>query len=255
MSAQFRRLSDIVEDIRYRFGAGGVRSRHDAPRIRQLFNTSWQELRTLVSLASDASFLRATAVLSLPTTAAIAGEVYAEVPWPVDAVSIYGIRVRTSTSGTWYPLKRVPWAAHHDYQYNQIIAPFLRRPGPVAFCARTIPVGVETVETAGAIMLFPIPTSGSYRLWYMEAWTPQLEDSDLFPGHEGWVEWAIWNTMIKMLGPDADSKKVYPMWTAERARQETLIEARARRLEDGVPVEPRDARGDGFDLEGWRGGW
>jgi hypothetical protein len=87
----------------------------------------------------------------------------------------------------------------------------------------------------------------------MQAWTPQVEDDDTISGHESWFEFAIYATMIRMLGPDADSKKQYPMWAAERAGARMLIEQRANRLEDGMALEPRDARDDGFDPEGWGG--
>lgn len=251
MTFQFRALSDIEADIKYRFSIGGVRSRHPSDRIRQLFNVSWQQLRTIVSLAHDGTFLEATSPASLPTTAAVSGESYAELSWPVNAVSIYGIRVQRDTSSRWYPLKRVPWSAHHDYQCSHWFDSWERQTGPIAYCSRTIPKATESAETAGAIMVFPVPRGGLYRLWYMEAWQPQVEDNDLFPGHEEWIEWAIYNTLIKMLGPDADSRKSFAMWDLERRECRQLIEARALRLEDGASLEPRDARGDGYEHERW----
>lgn len=253
MSFQFRRLQDIEDDIKYRFSIGGVKNRHPSPRLRQLFNVCWQQLRTIVSLASDGSFLEATAPAALPTTATITGEVYVEIPWPLDASRIYGVRCQTTPAERWYPLKRVPWAAYHDFQYDALFTGYSRAKVAKAFCSRSLPKGAETVETTGAIMIMPVPAGGLYRLWYMQSWQPQVEDDDLFPGHEEWFEHAIYSTMIKMLGPDADSKKQYPMWAAERKEARDLITATANRLEDGVPTEPRDARMDGEDEDGWGG--
>lgn len=253
MSYQFRRVKDILEDIRYRFSTGGVRNRHPPDRIIQLHNVSWQQLRAIVSLVDDGTFLEATDIDDLPTSAAVSGEVYAEIDWPVSAVRIYGVRVQATSSSRWYPLRKIPWAAFHDYQFEGLLDGWRRTPGPRAYCSRTIPKAVETVETAGKIMIVPVPTGGRYRLWYQEAWQPQVEDDDLFPGHEEWHEWAVYNTMIKMLGPDADSKKQYPIWSAERQLARNMIEATANRLSDGMSMEPRDARGDGEDPEGFGG--
>jgi hypothetical protein len=250
---QFRRLADLEDDIRYRFSIGGVKNRHPSPRVRQLINVAWQQLRSIVSLANDGTFLQATAILALPTVAAVTGEVYAEVDFPVDAVSVYGVRVQRAATGEWFPLKRIPWAAYQDFQYQGIWSGYAGQPMPCAFCAREIPKGVETVATAGKVMIVPVPTGGNYRLWYMEAWVPQVDDDDLLSGQEEFFEWVIYSVMIKMLGPDADSKKMYPIWSEERREARSLIEARANRFEDGMALEPRDARNDGYERYGYGG--
>ncbi len=251
MTAQFRRLQDLEDDVRYRFSVGGVKARHPSTRIRNLINVAWQQLRTIVSLSSDGTFLEATAALALPTTPVISGEAYSEIPWPVNASRIFGVRCQTVTGGRWYPLKRIPWVAHHDFQSSRLFADYARQPGPIAYCTRSVPRGVETTETAGNIMIMPVATSGSYRLWYLENWTPQVEDDDLFNGHSEWFEFVIYSTLIRMLSPDADSKKNYGMWSVERDRMQELIEAEALKLEDGMPVEPTDGRLDGGDPDGY----
>jgi hypothetical protein len=255
LSSQFRRLSDIVADVRYRFGTGGVTNRHPPERIKQLFNISWQHLREIVALTAEGAYLEATVPANLSTVAAVTGEVYSEQDWPVDAVAIMGVRVRATTSSRWYPLKRIPWAAYQDYQYANVLDGFRRQPGPIAYIARKIQDGVETTETPGKIMIMPIPTGGQYRLWYLPAWTPQVEEDDLFSGHAAWFEWALYDTLIKMLGPDADTKKNYGIWSLERDAARALIESRANRLVDGDALEPRDARGDGMDPERWGEPW
>jgi len=251
MTAQMRRLQDIEDDIKYRFSIGGVKSRHPSPRIRQLWNVGWQQLRTIVSLAADGTFLEATAPLALPTTPVITGEAYSELPWPVNASRIFGVRCQTTSAGRWYPLKRAPWVAHHDLQNSRLFVDYARQPGPRAYCSRSIPRGVETTETAGNIMIWPVATSGNYRLWYLENWTPQVEDDDLFNGHSEWFEFVIYATLVRMLSPDADSKKNYGMWSVERDRHQQLIEDECKSLEDGMPLEPTDGRYDGVDPEGF----
>lgn len=204
-------------------------------------------------MASDSTFLQATAVLPLPTTAAIAGEVYAEVDFPTNAVSVYGVRVQFSATSRWIPLQRIPWAAYHDFQLHGLWNQYAQQNLPCAYVTREMPKGVEAVETAGKVMILPVPKGGNYRLWYMEAWTPQVEEDDIFAGTEDWFEFAIYHTLIKMSGPDADSRKSYAMWAMERAEARALIESRARRLDDGTTLEPRNARGDGYDLDTWGG--
>ncbi len=250
MSSQFRRLQDLEADITYRYSIGGVKARHSSPRIRRLINVAWQQLRNIVSLAADGTFMEATGALALPTTPVITGEGYAEIPWPTNASRIFGVRCQSIVNGRWYPLRRVPWVSHHDFQFDRVLEAYRRQPGPVAYCARAIPKGVETVETAGQIMIMPVPTGGLYRLWYLENWTPQLEDDDLFNGHSEWFEFVIYSVMIMMLGPDKDSARMYPQWSVERDLAKDMIEDEAKSLEDGMPVEPTDGRYDGFDPEG-----
>lgn len=253
MTAQFRRLADLEEDIRYRYSIGGVKARHSSPRVRQLINSAWQSLRTIVSLAADGTFLEATGVLTLPTAPPIAGEAYVEIPWPLNASRIFGVRCLTVTGGRWYPLRRLPWVAHHDLQTSRLFGDYARQRGPRAYCSRSIPRGVETVETTGNIMVWPVPTQGSYRLWYLENWTPQVEDDDIFNGHSDWFEFIIYSVMVKMLAPDGDAKKNYGMWSVERDRFQQLIEDECKSLEDGMPLEPTDGRFDGEDPEGFDG--
>lgn len=252
MTFSFRALSDIEDDIQYRFSAGGMTARHsegEAGRIRQLFNVSWQQLREKVSLLSDGSYLKGTTPASLPTSAAETGEVYAEIDWPVNAVGIYGVRVKISE--TWYPLKRIPFAAYQDFQYQGFFASLASQRGPIGYTPRLLPEGNETAEAVGKIMIVPVPTSGTYRLWYLEAWQPQVEDDDLFYGHSDWIEWALLNTCIKMSQPDGDSENQYRIWVAERKECSDQMEARARRLDNGSSIEPRDARFDGHDFDQW----
>lgn len=253
MTYQNRRLGDLLDDIRYRFSIGGAKLRHPPDRIKQLHNVSWQQLRTIVSLANEGTFMEATAIASLPIVAAVTDEVYAEVDWPVSAERVLGIRCQTAAGKPWYPLKPLSWASLHDYQHHSLVAGWRRQSGPIGYITRKIPSTSETVENVGKIMLVPVPLSGRYRLWYIEAWQPQVEDDDLFPGIAEWHEWAIYNTLIKMLTPDADSQKMYPMLAAERAAARAQIESWALKS-DGLPMEVRDGRMDGLDGNDLYGG-
>jgi hypothetical protein len=247
-------MLQLEGDIQYRFSISGVSARHTAGsggRIRQLFMESWRQLREIVALASDGSYLVGTASATLPIVPAVTGDVYAEVDWPLDAIGVYGVRVQRVSGGRWYPLKRVPWVAFQDYQSDQLFGAFSQQPGPVGYCSRLAPDGVAAVETVGKVMIFPVPQSGSYRLWYLQAFADRLTDTSTFNGFAAFHEWAILHTMIKMLGPDADSAKVYAMWDNERRIARELIEARAQNFEPGQSISPRDGREDGYDGSGW----
>jgi hypothetical protein len=253
MTYQFRALSDIEDDIEHRYSIAGVAARHPSARIRQLFNVAWQETREIVALAGDGSWLKATTTASLPTSAAVTDETYAEIDWPIGAVGVYGVRVQIG-SGRWYPLKRIPWAAYQDYQYSGFFESLSSARNPVAYIPRILPEGGTATESVGKVMIVPVPTSGSYRLWYLEAWAPQTGDTFQFAGHSEFIEHAILGTLIKMLQPDGDMNGQYGIWSKERERIEARIESRARRLDGGTSMEPRDARGDGIDPEQW-GEW
>lgn len=256
MTFGWRAMLAIEGDITYRFSISGVTSRHTIGvngRVRQLFNAAWRETREIVAMASDGSYLLRTATLTLPVTPAVTGEVYAEVPFPTDAIAIYGVRCLVNPP-RWYPLRRISFSAIHDFQseglngvgYNPVR-------GPIAYCTRLIPDGVGSVETAGTIMLAPVPVGGSYALWYLQGWQDRTADTDTIPGMADWIEHAILGTLIKMSQPDGDSQKQTQIWMMERNRIQDLIESRAMKLDAGLPLEPRDARGDGYDPDLFRG--
>lgn len=246
---QLRALSDIVADIQYRFSIGGVVLRHPATRIKQLYNVAWQAVRETVSEFNDGSFLKGTDPANLPITAPVTDEVYAEIDWPISAIGVYGVRVKVGTR--WYPLKRIPWAAYQDFQYQGFFETFTAAKSPRAYVPRYLPDGNTDSGQVGKIMIIPVPQTGVYRLWYLEAWQPQTADGYLFSGHTEFIELAILETLIKMLGPDGNQGDKYTMWSNERKALRDRIETRASRLDSGTSMEPRDARGDGRDVDAW----
>lgn len=257
MTFAWRNMVAIEGDIVYRFSIGGVTLRHSigtTGRVRQLFNASWRETRELVAMAADGegAYLIRGATTPLPTAAAVTGEAYAEVPWPVDAVAIAG--VRCLVNGTrWYPLQRVSFSAIHDFQLETGLVGYSPNRGPMAYAARLIPDGVGAVETAGQLMLAPVPVSGSYAVWYLQGWADRTADADTIPGQANWIEHAILSTCIRMAQPDSDSNKQVQIWMAERARIEDMITARAQKMAGSLPLEPRNARFDGIDIDRYGG--
>lgn len=253
MSAQFSTLLEIVTQIQYRGNLDGYDQRHPAATLKILWNISWQELREMVSFLEDGTFLQQTTpatFASVSATTAATGEVYSVIDWPITAVAIFGVRVK-NTSGQWRALKPLPTAALHDYQYNGFATGNTR--APVGYILKTIPFAAASTETAGKIMLVPVPTAGTFSVWYLEAWTPLTSDTDKVSGHAAWIEWSIWNTVIKARAKDGQQDATYRIALDERDRCKTRIEQRANRLNEGLSMEPRDARGDGYDPDpyGW----
>lgn len=243
-------------DVTYRFSVSGVSARHSVGvngRVRQLLNASWRETREIIAMASDGSYLQRTATLTLPIVAAVSGEAYAEVDFPVNAVAIYGVRCLVNAP-RWYALRRISFTAIHDFQSQGLNGiGFNPTSGPIAYCTRLIPDGVGSTETAGKIMIAPVPVSGSYALWFLEGWTDRTADADTLPGMADWIEHCILGALIKMAQPDGDSQKQVQMWMIERNRIEALITSRAQKLDAGMPLQPRDARMDGYDVDLYRG--
>lgn len=248
MTYQFRTMLELEGDITYRFSIAGVTNRHStgvSGRVRQLINVSIQEFREMLSLASDGAYLVATDTAALPTAAAVTGETYAEVNWPLDAVGVYGVRVLVQDR--WYPLKRIPFAAYQDYQHASL-ASYPNQGDPIGYTSRHLPQwdAAEEEESVGKVMITPVPRRGSYRLWYLQAWAPLTADDDKFFGLAEGQEWVILNTILKMAVPDEDGDRFYTKVEKQLAKVEARITARAQKLEAGDAIEPRDARWDGI---------
>ena len=245
MAGQFETLASIVTKIRYRSNTDGYTDRHSDTTIKELWNVSWQELREMVSFLEDGTFLQQTAPAALPTTAAT-DEDYVVIDWPTTAVAIFGVRVKTD--GRWRALRPLPTAALHDFTYDGLFRSSTSR-APVGYILKTIPFGATTTETAGKIMVVPVPTGGTYSLWYLEAWTPLTSDTATVSGHAAWIEHSIWSTVIKMRAKDGQQDDTYRIAEKEREVCRQRIEKRAMRLSDGLSMEPRDARGDGYEWD------
>lgn len=248
MTYQFKALSAVIDDIQYRGNLAGYDQRHPEATLKLLWNDSWQELREIVSFAEDGTFLQQTppaTFASVGATTAVSGEDYAVVDWPVNAVAIFGVRVKTNER--WRPLKNLSAASLHDYQYDGLFGSNARN--PVGYILKTIPFGASATETAGKIMIVPVPTAGSFSVWYLEAWAPLSTDAHVISGHAAWIEHSIWSTIVKARAADGQMDDTYQIAFKERDRVEERIVERARRLSEGMSQEPRDARGDGYELD------
>lgn len=254
MTFQYRTMLQLEQEVQFRYSVSGVTQRFTSGsggRIRDMLNISWQKLRELIALASDGSYLLGTTPANLPIVAAVTGEVYAEIDWPLDAIAIYGVRVKVNQN--WYPLKRAPWSAYQDEQIESLFPAWSSTKGPIAYTPRLIGTNAVSTETVGKIMIWPVPTSGVYRLWYLQAWAPQTADAATFPGTAAFHEWAVLDTLCMMVQPDGNARKQYELFALERQKSEERIVARASQFDNGLAITARDGRFDGQDPDYYGG--
>jgi hypothetical protein len=248
----WRTVTALEGDIVYRYATAGLQNRHPTGvngRIRQLFNASWRETREIIAMALDGGYFVRGSTLALPVAPPVTGEVYVSVPFPTDAVSVVLVLVQSAAGRRWIPLDPTTLPGLYDTQRSTLTS-FGGRRMPRKYVLQSIPDGVGSTETAGQILLAPIPTAGNYAVWYVQAWADRTANNDTIPGMANHIEHAILGTLIKMAQPDSDSQKQVQIWMMERARIENLVEERAKRILDGMAMEPRDARYDGED-EDW----
>lgn len=250
MAAQFKTLGDIIQDIRFRGNLAGYESRFPDDDLKNLWNDSQQALREMISTHKDSPYLQRTAPAALPTVAAVTGDVYAVVDWPVNALSIHSVRVKDSDN-RWRPLKEILPGALHDYQSRNNNSLFLRDGLPIAYVTGNVPQGSGATENAGTIEIVPIPTTGSYSVWYIENWTPITDDTDTVNCIAGFHEWTIWDVIVKSSGKSGKGGHTYNNAVNEREAARVRIEDRARRLSASGTIEPRDGRRDGYRLDIW----
>lgn len=247
MAAQFRLVSAILADAAYRADIEGQVDRHPAANQLRLFNESVQQLRLRMSNLGFEGFLKGTSPAALGITPVVTGETYSEENWPVDAANIYAVHVLFET-GLWLPLKPISLAGIRDYQRQGLRGATLsQRAAPAAFALREAPLGVATVETPGKIVLVPTPTvARQFRIFYLQNWA-DVADTATFNAQDGFIEWIIWDMVVKYSARDNDSNQTYKIAVIERERVEQELAKMIPRTQMGSSEEPRRADDDGYD--------
>lgn len=250
MAGQFQLVSAIIARAARQADILGQDDRWTAAEQLSQFNASAGELRLRLSnLGFDWFLERGTG--TLPTSAAVAGETYAEIEWPIRAQRIYGVHVLFQTS-LWLPLRPTNVSGLRDYQRARSLWPEygIGPDEPRAFALKKAPFGAGAVETAGKIFITPVPRQArSYALFYLENFAP-LADTDTFNGHASFVEWIVQDMVCKYSEADNDSNETFQIASVERARLEQLFAAEAPKTQLAESLPPRNVD---FDLDS--GGW
>lgn len=239
MAGQYMSVADVRNAAIYRADLEGITDRHPTVDLNREANLSYRELRVRLANAGVWTVLSSTAILALPTTEAVAGGGYAEIPWPTNAVSVHGLDAKTA--GYWCRVQQgdftqrrlgMTGAERGDYSFAD--------QGQAMWITRSLPTVSGTTQVAGAIMLFPVPSSGQYVLWFLPEWVDLTNDTDLFPGQEVWLQWVVWDVAVKALirdvGPQASAQ--LQLCQAERERVWSEIRGSVQVLANDGPIRP-----------------
>jgi|SRR5690606_11593999 len=249
MTQQFKLVSDLITRARRQAGIFGQEDRHTDEELLEQFNASAGELRVRLTNLGFEWFLERTETLTLPTAPAYTGETYAEVDWPIAAQRIYRIDVLFQT-GLWLPLRATSISGIRDYQ---LFTNFWDVPGisdgPCAFALRKAPFNTTSSESAGKIMIAPVPrTARSYAIFYLANFA-DMASTDVYNGHANFAEWIVQDMVCKVSEVDNDSNETYQIASIERKRLETLFaeEAPKTQLAHAQIPRPINTAGDWDD--------
>jgi hypothetical protein len=231
-----RTVGELTDDLRKRADARGMEVRHPDADLYQLLTQSLRSVRSMVTRSGGDFFLEGTAPAALPTSPPTPTETFLEVAWPLTAVSIHGLDVLLGQN--WYPLDPVSFLSRRDYQC-------VTGAPPRAFVTRTIPKETPGASlTAGVIQIYPLNTQGySYRIWYLPELPTLSNPAHVVQGFDGdWIEWALWDSTIKICAEDDDVQAVDQIATRERAIVQERIVASLQRVQSAGVITPKRAR-------------
>lgn len=213
-------------------GAGG---RHPATDLNDLVNRYIEGLRSLVRTEGGEQFQTLDAITPLP--AATAGEDFIEIDWPTTAEEVVGVDVFSSSGATnWEGLDGADWSQRRSLNFN-VNCP---SGGRGWWAVKAMPEARASASvTAGKLALFPKELAGSYRVTYVEQWTPMTSDTHVWVYHADWDTWVINAAVMEITALDGNKKQNFA--TAERQflRAEARIKAAAGRAGPGVIVPTR----------------
>lgn len=236
MAGQMMTMDEVRVAARYRGDLEGLEDRHSDLDLNREANLSVRQLRMKLANEDVLDVLTPTSILSLPSSPAVTGGSWAEIDWPTDAILVRGLDVRVD--GSWLTIPQGEFAqrlqgpiqGQNSFSVGSTLSMWV---------PRSLPQPSTTTRVAGKIMLFPVPNGGSYILWYLREWTDLTIGTHLFPGQESWVDWVIWDVVVKSLkrdvGPQGNKQLDEAM--AERDRCWMTIQSTAKRLATDGPVE------------------
>lgn len=244
MAQQFQLVSAVIAELQYRADIQGQDARHPPANLLRSFNDSAQKLRTKLTDMGYEWWLTLSAPAGLSIIAAATGETFSEESWPVDAARIYGVHVLTQAN-LWVPLQPISIQGIRDYQgnVNQIgFGGFAGASGvPRCFALRLAPFGAGSVETAGKIILVPLPTvARQFRIVYLPVFAP-LGTTDTFNANESHIEWILWDMCVKVAARDNDMRGTAQVAFTERENLEKMFSKMALRTQMAAAMEPRRA--------------
>jgi hypothetical protein len=235
MAGQYITLGEAKAAAIYRGDLEGILDRHPNFSLNFEVNASIRHLRQKMATNDVTAVLTPTALLSLPTAAALSGAAYwAEIAWPSDAVSVHGLDVLVN--GEWDTIDYGVFEQRRRHQSRQGRGELFHSHAGAMWCVRSLP---QATATPGAVMVFPIPGGGQYVLWYLSQWVDILTDTAELPGQEAWLQWVIWDVAIKALIRDVGEGSSEQLNRAiqERDRVWSDIKPAIQRVTKAGPIE------------------
>ncbi len=220
-------------------GKTGANARHTLPRLYDLINRQYKQLRSIVT-ANGEEFFR-TRGTAAPLPARAAGEDFISVPWPTDASEIISVDVQIGAC--WYELTQ---STRRQWR----VWPGPNRPdSPGEWSTVGMPQPDNTTDTPGvtegAIGIWPYTLTGNYAIDYVPHWVPLTDEGHVFVLFPHWEEWLLCSCAMVITQRDHNKRGTYAAARDRKAEAQAQIIAHCRRSKRGSVVARRR---DGIEL-------
>lgn len=242
--AQWKTRVTNLAGINGQVGTGST-FRHETAIVDEIADETYKRLQSLVTGRRFREFLVPGVAGTLSSATVPTGETYMTVPYPTGAKQVKGVDILQNNE--WRRLDKQGWSQRRDHSSSAFSS---RGPeAPYAWDVISHGSVATTVFTAGTIGLFPIHTSGSYRIWYLPEWTNIAgNDGHLFLYREqSWYDYHVFQGVIEICGiRDNDSSKRADYAEKMSTKAEVMIgENMSAQSDDGPQTWVRDQNYDG----------
>lgn len=183
---------------------------------------SYRTMRDLCTTNKWSTYLKTTGQLTLPIVAAT-NETFATIPVPTDCRKLRKLEVKRVSD--WVPQEEVSIDELRNWD---------NFPGRTPFRWVLLDGGMETTEAAntgakvaGIVALAPVPTQGSYQLWYLPEFLSLTADSGAGGfysyANQEMVDFHVYHTCVKCLISDNDSQGMLDGITKELGKAEQYL--------------------------------
>lgn len=211
--AQAITAANAIAKVRWRADAVNLALRHTDADLLVEFNASWRGLRRKASDAGSGLYLKWSTPATM-TAGVLAGHSFGTISLPSDLVMLYAIDV-TMPEGSVISLQPSTMQERNSYR-DQWNRPTGR---PQYFFVYNIGTETTTTVTAGTAGIIPAPDSAySYTLCYLPVWADITNTTYVFDSYDGWDEWAVWDTVVKIAARDNDMQQTAAIAVAEREK-------------------------------------
>lgn len=215
-------------------GQTGANGRHPAADLNDRINRYIEAVRSLVRSEGGEIGQAITDIDALP--AATASEDFIELDWPTTAEEVTGVDVLVSRSPRWQPLDAADWSQRRSLNFERSYP----SGGVGWWTVKSLPEARASASvTAGKLALFPSDLSGSYRIAYVEQWTPMTADTHVWAYHANWDTWVINAVVMELTQRDSNKKGLFALAERNFLRAEERIKAASGRIGAGFVVPTR----------------